>query len=78
MKLRLTNKISLPLMLALSCTVLYSVDANAQDREERRVLKASEVSREQVSAEFRKMARSKRHQEMEFAEDLLRRGHLLA
>jgi tetratricopeptide (TPR) repeat protein len=76
MKLSLTNKISLPLLLALSSTALYSIDANAQEREERRVLKASEVSREQVSAEYRQMARQKRHQEMEFAEDLLRRGHL--
>jgi tetratricopeptide (TPR) repeat protein len=77
MKLSLHNKFSLPLLLALGGTVFYSVDANAQEeREERRVLKASEVSREQVSSEYRKMARQKRHQEMEFAEDLLRRGHL--
>ena len=76
MKPSLSMKISLPLLLALGTTLVYSPEVNAQDREERRVLRASEVSREQVSAEYRKLAREKRRQEMQFAEDLLRRGHL--
>ena len=76
MKPSLSLKVSLPLLLALGTTLVYSPGVNAQDREERRVLRASEVSREQVSAEYRKLAQQKRQQEMQFAEDLLRRGHL--
>jgi TolA-binding protein len=76
MKPSLSIKLSLSLLLALGSGLLYSPHANGQEREERRVLRASEITREQVSAEYRKLARQKRHQEMEFAEDLLRRGHL--
>jgi len=76
MKHSLTHTFRLSLLLVLSGGLLYNAPAEAQDREERRVLRASEVTREQVSAEYRKLARQKRHQEMEFAEDLLRRGHL--
>ena len=76
MKTSFSLKFSLPLLLAMGSALLYSPGVDAQEREERRVLRASEVTREQVSAEYRKLARQKRHQEMEFAEDLLRRGHL--
>ena len=67
-----------PLALAFAAGTFVSGDAHAQDRddkEERRVLKADDVDEAaNVSEEYRRMARQKRHEEMEFAKELLSRG----
>jgi len=67
-----------PLALAFAASAVVSGPAYAQDRdqkEERRVLKADDVDDlANLSEEYRKMARQKRHEEMEFAKELLSRG----
>ena len=69
---------AVPLALALSASAVVSGDAFAQDREdkeERRVLKADDVDDlANLSDEYRRMARQKRHEEMDFAKELLSRG----
>ncbi|HJN73595.1 MAG TPA: tetratricopeptide repeat protein [Myxococcota bacterium] len=70
--------LAVPLALAFSAGALFSGDAYAQDREqkeERRVLKADDVDDlANLSEEYRQMARQKRHEEMDFAKELLSRG----
>ncbi|MCB9793280.1 MAG: tetratricopeptide repeat protein [Alphaproteobacteria bacterium] len=68
---------TLPLALALLGSTFFSGTALAQDddrgdREERRVLRANDVDESaNLSEEYRKLAREKRHQEIAFAKDLL-------
>jgi len=81
MKSGMFARMALPLALVLASAPLLCSDAHAQEeegdreaKEERRVLKASEFSREQLSEEYRKLARQKRHEEIDFAKELLSRG----
>jgi tetratricopeptide (TPR) repeat protein len=74
-----SRRIALPLALMFAAQMPFAPTAHAQeseDREEVRVLRASELSREQVSDEYRRRAREARHREMDFAKDLLRGGNL--
>ena len=66
-----------PLATGLLVTPAYAQeDDDRNRREERRVLKASDYSREELSEEYRRMARQKRHEEMQFAKDLLSSGRM--
>ena len=72
---------TLLLALALASASLLSTPAFAQSeeerkaREERRVLKADDIDESaNQSEEYRKLAREKRHQEMDFAKELLSSG----
>ncbi len=56
--------------------VAFGQEDDRSRRDERRVLKASEFSREELSEEYRRMARQKRHQEMDFAKELLSSGRM--
>ncbi len=76
------RRIALPLALVLAST-LATPPAFAQDeeddrkqREERRVLKAEDLSTAELSEEYRRLARQKRHEEMDFAKELLSSGRL--
>lgn len=78
MKLRL---MVLPFALALAGAPLLSRPAHANeadrsDREERKALKMSDYGKEDISEAYREAARQKRHEEMDFAKDLLSRGTL--
>jgi len=76
------RRIALPLALVLAGTMAAPA-AYAQDeeddrkqREERRVLKAEDLSTQELSEEYRRLARQKRHEEMDFAKELLSSGRL--
>jgi tetratricopeptide (TPR) repeat protein len=78
MNLRL---LALPLALALAGAPLISTPAHAEEsdrkeKDERKVLKASDYSQNDISEAYRQAAREKRHEEMEFAKELLSRGTL--
>ena len=78
MKLRLTL---IPLALAFAGAPLFSGVAQAEeaersDREERKALKMSDYSQSDISEAYRQAAREKRHEEMDFAKELLSRGTL--
>ncbi len=72
--------IIVPLALALvagpiSSTAWADEESEREEREERRVLRADDVDDvTQMSEEYRRLAREKRHEEMAFAKELLSRG----
>ena len=75
----LSRRVFLPIFassLLLVTDAAWAQDDDLSRREERRVMKASEFSREELSSEYRRMARQKRHQEMEFAKELLSSGRM--
>ena len=76
----LSRRVFLPILassMLLGSGIAWGQEADDLNRrEERRVMKASEFSREELSSEYRRMARQKRHQEMEFAKELLSSGRM--
>ena len=78
MKLRL---MTIPLALAfvgapLFGTEAWADEADRSDREERKALKMSDYTQEDISEAYRQAAREKRREEMAFAKELLSRGTL--
>ena len=59
---------------SLSGVAWADEDGDREAKEQRRVLRAKDISEEGLSEEYRKMARQKRHESMSFLKDLLRRG----
>ena len=77
------RRIALPLALLLTgglASPAFGQDEAEEDtrkqREERRVLKAEDLSTQELSEEYRRLARQKRHEEMDFAKELLASGRL--